>query len=437
MKKLLALALTALLILPAAASAQGRLPRPLGQLDPEFGNGGQLLLQRGTAAEGVDAALLEDGHVLVAERTRMLALLPSGKVDPGFGEAGVAALLTPPGASSAKIVAIAVDTQGRIVVVGSCTFPAAEVSSRQGILAERFAADGRIDRSFGEGDGFTVTRFDDPAHTRPRAIASVVAARLDGADRILVSGESPGGQITYKGFPYGADEPFVARLSAGGGEDSSFGEGGVVSMPRTTHVGAPILDSAGGVYISTSQALFHLRADGSLDPSFGEGGVRLHVQFAYELAAVDAFDRPLFYGQLATHGVSNRVLIKRLEPDGALDRSFGQNGAVTLRLPRLVSVELGLDEGGGVLVAATQKRRPRSGHRKMLPPRAMITRLRQSDGLDTPFGQAGLLRIPFEHSERARIDGLDVVGSEVLLSGTWCDPGPCGRAFIRAELRSP
>jgi len=304
-------------------------------------------------------------------------------------------------------------------------------------VVERFTADGRIDRSFGGGKGFAVTRFDDPTRSKPRSIYSVVAAALDDADRILVSGETSGGQITYKGFPYGAPEPFVARLTADGVGDSSFGEDGVTSMPGTTHVGKPVLDSTGGIYAATSQALFHLRADGSLDPAFGESGVRQHVRYAYELAAVDGLDRPLFYGQLATGGASDRILIKRLEPNGALDHSFGQNGAVTLRLPRLVNVELGLGEGGEVLVAATQKRRPRNGRRKALAPRVMMTRLGPNDGLDTPFGQAGLLRVPIERGQRARIRGLDVVGSEVLLSGTWCDPGPCGRLFLRLGLGSP
>jgi uncharacterized delta-60 repeat protein len=435
MKKLLALVLVTLFALPGGAADGARHAPALGRLDPEFGKRGQVLLPRGTV-EGSESALLRDGRVIVAERVKMLALLPSGGIDKGFGEAGSAALSAPPGSSAAEIVAVLVDGQGRLVVVGSCTFPSGEAAG-QAILAERFTADGRIDRSFGEGNGFRVTRFDDPGRTRPRAISSVVAARLDGADRILVSGESPGGQITYKGFPYGATEPFVTRLSADGAGDSSFGEGGVVSMPRTTHVGAPILDSAGGVYVSTNQALFHLRADGSLDPAFGENGVRQHVSFAYELAAVDGLDRPLFYGWLATGGVVDRILIKRLEPNGALDHSFGQNGAVTLRLPRLGNVELGLGEGDEVLVAATQKGRPRDGRRKGLAPRVVMTRLGPSDGLDTPFGRAGLLRVPIERGQRAPLGGLDVVGSEVLLSGTWCDPGPCGRLFVRLRLGSP
>lgn len=97
-KKLILLAVAAL------ATASWVAPNALGSqghLDAGFGKGGELVL--GAPSERGQPVLLPDGRILLLEGDRILALLPSGEIDDGFGEAGSAPWSSHPEQAGAEL----------------------------------------------------------------------------------------------------------------------------------------------------------------------------------------------------------------------------------------------------------------------------------------------------------------------------------------------
>lgn len=117
-------------------------PRP-GTLDRGFGEGGRVVADFGTepASDGAaeQAIPTADGGLLVLSRPSSITRYrPDGSVDSGFGRDGSIVRVEWP-------IAMATDSQGRIIVVSSPESPAGKVT------LERFEHDGTLDRSFGSG----------------------------------------------------------------------------------------------------------------------------------------------------------------------------------------------------------------------------------------------------------------------------------------------
>jgi uncharacterized delta-60 repeat protein len=442
MKKLLLLAtVAATLSLPGlAAVADGA-----GRVDRGFGENGRLMLPARNGAVAA-TALLPDRRTIVATRQQMLALLPSGSVDRGFGENGVVSFARPPGVETVSLAALLVDSQGRLLAVGDCSLPSEEGSFygyRQRVLVERYTPAGQLDRSFGE-DGVVVTDLGLPPAEQDRHLSVMSAsAALDREGRIVLTGRRHAGYRSYKGFPFARYEAFVGRLTAEGEADGSFADGGALRLPGLEHVGAPAIDEQGGVYLVASgdpgPLLTHLQADGSPDPAFGENGRRPLPKRTHSAPILDGSGRLLLYGYLSgwrERRLPNGILIKRLRPDGSLDRSFGQGGAVGFRLERLYTAQLGVDERDRLLVAASLKRRWKQGRHPALPPALALARLRPGGGLDAGFGHRGVLRVPLPGSEKATVRDLDLLGDDALLRGVSCGKGDCGAVLARIDLGS-
>lgn len=432
MKKILPLALI-LVLLVAAASARAN-ARP----DFEFGTKGKVLLRDGMRVPNA-SALLPDGRVVVAQYRQMVAYLPSGRIDQGFGEGGSASLLVPPGSSSAAIADVLVDSQGRLVVVGSAD---------NDVLVARYLPDGRLDSSFGGGDGYTLTTFGLPPMDPeiPSTIfvppptdvplLSAFAATLDRSDRVLVTGLRQEGHQQVKTFWIGAYEAFVARFTAEGEEDKGFGGDGVIQLPGYDRVGRPLADADGGVFLIASRpsgnVLLHLSSNGAADSGFGQNGGR---PAPGESIVGNSGDGLLLSGRLEASG-ENRVVVKRLRPDATLDRSFGRRGAVTLRLPRLQTARLAVDSSGGILVGFIQSEERNSRKRANAPAGLALARVRPDGSFDKSFGRRGIVAIPLGRGWKVRLSGLGANGSEALLTGGWCGGGDCGTVLAKVDLGS-
>src|SRR6478672_6203737 len=211
----------------------------VAHVDRSFGDQGALMLSS-RLEEVSETTMLADGRIVIAGHQRILALLPSGRVDTGFGEAGFAPLNLPAGATSASIATVAVDGQGGLVVGGNSSPPTR-------LLVERFTPSGQLDRSFG-GGGFLSTDLGLPPPTRtepPTVLAR--SAVLDGQGRIVLSGVRLAGSYIYKGFTLGRYEAFFTRFSGNGDVDTSFGSGGVLRLPDAEGAGAPVADGRAGV----------------------------------------------------------------------------------------------------------------------------------------------------------------------------------------------
>src|SRR5262245_31560230 len=205
-----------------------------GSLDPSFGSGGKVLTDFSSQSEDAAFALAiqPDGKILVAGYSdangsdRDFALVrytSDGRVDTTFGTSGTGMVLTDFAQSDDEIRAIALQSDGKIVVAGM---------SDVAFALARYLPNGQLDTSFGAG-GKVTTTFGNAGSAQ----AVGVAIQSDG--KIAVGGA--------------VDTNFVAaRYNANGGEDTTFGNSGAGSTST----------SFGGVF--DTAAAMALQPDGKI-----------------------------------------------------------------------------------------------------------------------------------------------------------------------------
>jgi len=173
-----------------------------GVLDSSFGSGGKQRVNFGGVDSARDVVVLPDGKILVVGAANneqdfgLVRLNANGLVDKTFGTRGDGTVTTNfSGTDFAE--AVAVDSQGRIVVVGNGgdDFGVARYSS-QGVLDATFGSGGKLRVNFGGVD-----------HARDVAILA--------GDKVLVVGAANNRQ-----------DVGLVRLNANGQLDASFGQGG-------------------------------------------------------------------------------------------------------------------------------------------------------------------------------------------------------------------
>ena len=180
--------------------------------------------------------------------------------DPTFGTGGQSIISW--GANGGRAVAVLVQPDGRIVVIGSTS----SALTQSDFTAVRLTSAGTLDTSFGTGGHATVDFGGDDR---------VEAAALQSDGRIVLAGSTTAGM--------GGHDFAAARLNPDGSVDTSFGTGGQVAVDFGGDDGASaaLLQPGGKVILAgdTSEgigggdiALARLNANGSIDSSFGTGG---------------------------------------------------------------------------------------------------------------------------------------------------------------------
>jgi len=255
-----------------------------------------------------------------------------------------------------------------------------------------YAADGSLEPGFG-GDGIVISDVEGGM--------SADAMAIDPVGQIVVAGPSP------KGEPFGS--PSVARLLWDGRLDPAFGGGdGTVSVPVQLAVSAIRTDGNGGIFLAGTHgldddselAVFHLLHDGSPDRAFGDDGL-VTVDLSpgapdkVNDMMLDSLDRINLVGGawFPKAGISRNVArfaIARLDPEGALDTSFGGRGFVfpPVRESGAFATAGALDIAGRAILAG------RAGGGA-----AGFTAVREDGRLDRSYGKRGLAihRVPEEY----------------------------------------
>lgn len=235
-----------------------------------------------------DGALVGVGSAFLAGRAG--ASLVLGRFVPGSGSAydpsfgGGEGLVRPNHFTSERGSAIVRDA-GKLIVAGE---------AENTFMLARFDQDGKVDTTFGNG-GFADPPIEGTSGGLGSSAANAVALQDDG--KILAAGVTskwgdwtPGKFLT--GYSCGSicEEPLVARFTADGQLDTSFGQGGLVRLttPGGGRLAASSADSVfalpGGKVLVQGVSrvpgttlnvpfLERLNPDGSFDPTFGEGGM--------------------------------------------------------------------------------------------------------------------------------------------------------------------
>jgi uncharacterized delta-60 repeat protein len=240
-----------------------------GAIDTSFGDGGfARLFAANTWLLPSAMASQSDGRLVVAGSAFSTSggvffvarFLAGGVPDPTFGGTGVVTTAFP--GLSASATALAIQTDGRIVVAGGAgvftPFPDGDYA------AARYNTDGTLDATFGDGGLVTV---DLGGHLPESAFAVVV----EHGGRIVLGGISSS--------PLGNGAALVG-LDPIGALDPGFGSGGKVFVTRgvSTDCRALALQrdgkivAAGGIWDPGGMLVMRFQADGAPDAAFGDAG---------------------------------------------------------------------------------------------------------------------------------------------------------------------
>ncbi len=319
-----------------------------GTLDLSFGSGGKAITSIGTSIVVATAVALQpDGKLVLAgycfNGTSFdfcaLRYFANGTLDPSFGSGGK--VITSVGVGGDRANAVAVQPDGKLVLVGNCSN-----GTNDDFCALRYLANGTLDPSFGSG-GTVIT-----AVGTAGDIATAVALQPDG--KLVLAGYCRNG----------ANDDFCAlRYLNNGTLDPSFGSGGTVITPVGTGVDIATavalqpdgkLVPAGYCFNGTKFDFCALRyfANGTLDPSFGSGGKAITpVGTGYDYATAVALqpDGKLVLAGYCFNGANNDFCALRYSANGTLDPSFGSGGKV------ITPVGTGADAANAVALQADGK----------------------------------------------------------------------------------
>jgi uncharacterized delta-60 repeat protein len=388
---LFGLAVIALGLLGVSSAAN----RPLaGALDPSFGDRGVVMysLGPGTHLNLTGLVVQPDGEVVVGggadygDRGFILGRFePDGTLDPSFGNQGI--VQTPFPDSFGFVDATALQADGKIVVAGD-TYGGANYLAQFTIA--RYTSAGALDPSFGKG-GITSTPIDEGPYVYSTAFPEAVTILTSG--KILVGGIVD----TSAGSDAPTDYAFVlARYSADGSLDSTFGKGGLVQthfLGNDTLSGMGVEPDGKVVAAGTAQplatddkqaiAVARYLPDGSLDSTFGSGGkvVTHGYQSAYLGSDVALRDD----GSIVVVGEKDAgpwPVLARYQPDGSLDPRFGTGGIK--RIKRFKGeLDTLLRQPGGELIASGVAGTGPHAH-------TFLARFRADGAFDSTFGRGGL-----------------------------------------------
>jgi serralysin len=387
--------LVGLLTMAASASASAA----PGDLDPTFGGGdGTVTTDFGGTDPARAVAVQSDGKIVVAGGNGDFALArynQDGSLDTGFGGDGTVTTDFG-GTDSAK--AVVVQPNGKIVVAGT--------SSSSFALA-RYNQDGSLDTGFGGGDGLVTTAF--PGSEGDEANALVL---------------QPNGKIVAAGTS--SSSFALARYNQDGSLDTGFGGGdGLVTTAFPGSEGdegnALVLQPNGKlVAVGTTHipphgrgsfALARYNADGALDTGFGGGdglatGVDNNQATSADLAP---------NGQIVVAGGWESFRVARFNSNGSVDTGFDGTGALfpdykgTARLAYAVQVQK-----DGQVVAAGYVNDDAASETDFA-----VARFDTDGSLDASFGGDGMVTTDFSGgSDYARDIALQPDGKVVVAGRT-------------------
>ena len=233
----------------------------------------------------------------------------------------------------------------------------------------------------------------------------------------------PDGKIVVAGSTWEDDGPVVvlARYTAAGSLDPSFGDNGTTTTASGTHFWADALALqpdgkivvAGPAFGPSAFALARYRADGTLDPSFGTGGqVTLALgesSGAYGIAIQP--DGKIVAAGSVTAGATYGFALARLNPDGTPDAGFGTNGVATTTIGAGAAAYAVVVQPDGKIVAAGTSS-PATGYSGVA-----VARYDAHGSLDGSFGSGGIVTTPAVGPYDARANALALQPDGKIVAG--------------------
>jgi len=334
-----------------------------GTPDTTFGNGGVAIIPIGTGNDTARSVAIDSqGRIVVAgtafvggfHQIAVIRLNPNGSLDTSFDLDGIATANFVGDATLAEGMALQQDD--KIVVV-------ATLDERQNVGVARFNTNGTLDDTFNNplqlpnnGGRAVVNMITDATEMFPSE-EFAAGISIDGSQRIVIAAVGNDGVSNVVA---------LARLTADGILDSSFGTGGITVTPSDGQITAIAADGDGsvvatGIYagISTDDVFVsRYDASGVLDPNFGTSGVAVtelpEHQRAFDVAIQNG--NIVVVGSSFVPGQHDELLVMRYTSSGDADLSFTANGRITTSVSNENDVARGvaIDGDGNIVVAGAK-----------------------------------------------------------------------------------
>ncbi|MDQ3712260.1 MAG: FG-GAP-like repeat-containing protein [Acidobacteriota bacterium] len=323
-----------------------------GTLDNTFGTGGKVFTFVGSKGQSYAVALQSDGKIVAAgfadnganNDFAVARYNTDGTLDPAFDIDGI--VIVPIGAGSDQAYAVAVQTDGRIVVAGQ-----SNNGTNDQIALVRLNANGSLDNSF-DGDGKV---------TAPVTSGSeyAFAMRIQSDGKIVTAGYSGSPNIDF----------LIARFNTNGSLDTAFGTNGKVftnfgGNDYSTALALTPDDKIVAAGFTNANAtndftVARYNTNGSLDTSFDGDGKATTIDVNSRDEAFAVAVQPngrILVGGTSTVNENQDFSLIRYNFDGSLDTTFGTNGKVTTSLGNMEDVIRALAiQPDGYAVAAGYK----------------------------------------------------------------------------------
>lgn len=290
-----------------------------GSLDTSFDGDGKVTTSFGTGSESANAvAIQNDGKIVVAgsanNKFTVVRYNFDGSLDLSFD--GDGKVQTDFGAEFATANSVAIQTDGKLVVAGIVS-----VGGQFDFGVVRYLANGSLDPTFGSNGRVT----------------TAVGFLNDHANSVAVQGD---GKIVVGGYSQVSAEPYtvhfsLVRYNIDGSVDPGFGKGGGVITPDQNVVNQGLslaVQPDGKIVLAGNSggdfAFVRYNPDGSIDQSFGTNGKAVvpNTSTVYSIAIQP--DGKIVAAGTSYNGTNNDFALVRLESNGSLDPSFGNNGRV-------------------------------------------------------------------------------------------------------------
>lgn len=366
---------------------------PNGALDSSFDGDGIVLFSVSSENDNCNAVTVDSlNRVVVAGASSfgsgnnydfaVARLTDTGALDSSFDADGKQTINF--GSNFDQAYDVAIDSLDRIAVVGFIS------SSNYDMAAARLTSAGSLDLSFSD-DGKQTINFGDLFFERAYGMA------VDSEDRLVGVGYStttPGGL---------RDDIAVFRLTTAGVLDNGFDVDGKLILALNAQLNASgravAIDNLGRIVVAgyTDQdyigdfAVARYTASGALDSSFGGTGV---VTFSFNsigdaayAVAIDSLNRVIVAG-FTRSAAGYDFAVARLTSAGNFDTSFDVDGKLT--------VEFGVRETIAYCVAVDSSDRiVVAGQTTVSPQEFAAARLLENGALDPSFGVDGKMTISF------------------------------------------
>jgi uncharacterized delta-60 repeat protein len=350
--------------------------------------------------------------------------LPGG-FNPDFNAGSpVLTQFSPSDSSSTKAMAIQPD--GRIVMAGTSYVSTTPYSSVGSLALARYNRDGSLDASFGAGGKVTVQV--------PGDSVSLGGLALLPDGKLLV---------TESLSSYGPIYPYcrIARYTASGTLDASFGSGGILEIDRVNvswgpafcvSAGPMAVDSSGRILLiaelQSDYYLLRLTPTGAVDTTFnGTGTVYLgpasfSIVSIFNSVVILSDGRIVLGGYQSIGGVGlriNSLKVTRLLDDGSFDPSFGGSGVVIANVsvqadgtlgPQDYNFAIAAQPGGEIVVAGSASPSISEGGQ------LLVARFTSTGLLDTTFNGTGFA-ITALGSESSAYDVAIQANGKIIATG--------------------